>query len=149
MLPGLFSSCRDQSLLSSCNAQASHCHDFSCCRTLSLAHSGFSSVALQLQGTGSIAVVHKLSCSGACGIFRDQGSNACLLHWQADSSPPSRQGNTVVLLIDLISVLLCHREQGGLRRGREMEERLVSGTVKTHTTHQLSVLSCIAYFMEP
>ena len=26
-----------------------------------------------------------LSCSEACEIFSDQGSNPCLLHWQADS----------------------------------------------------------------
>ena len=26
-----------------------------------------------------------LSCSSACGIFLDQGSNPCPLHWQADS----------------------------------------------------------------
>ena len=26
-----------------------------------------------------------LSCSAACGIFPDQGSNSCPLHWQADS----------------------------------------------------------------
>ena len=40
----------------------------------------------------SIAVVHGLSCSKACGIFPDQGSNPCALHWQGDSpakgSPP-------------------------------------------------------------
>ena len=29
----------------------------------------------------------------ACGILLDQGSNPRLLHWQADSSPLSRQGN--------------------------------------------------------
>ena len=28
---------------------------------------------------------HGLSCSVACGIFPDQGSNPCSLHWQADS----------------------------------------------------------------
>ena len=28
---------------------------------------------------------HGLSCSEACGIFPDQGSNLCPLHWQADS----------------------------------------------------------------
>ena len=33
----------------------------------------------------SVVVVHGLSCSMACGIFPDQGSNPCLLHWQADS----------------------------------------------------------------
>ena len=27
---------------------------------------------------GSVAVVHRLSCSAACGIFPDQGSNSCV-----------------------------------------------------------------------
>ena len=35
--------------------------------------------------TGSVAVAQGLSCSAACGIFPDQGSNLCTLHWQADS----------------------------------------------------------------
>ena len=30
-------------------------------------------------------MAHGLSCSAACGIFPDQGSNPCPLHWQADS----------------------------------------------------------------
>ena len=34
---------------------------------------------------GSVVVVHGLSCSGACGIFPDQGSNPCPLRWQPDS----------------------------------------------------------------
>ena len=38
-------------------------------------------VALGLWNTGSGAVVHGLSCSAACGIFLDQGSNPCPLHW--------------------------------------------------------------------
>ena len=29
--------------------------------------------------------------SDACGIFPDQGSNPCPLHWQADSLPVSHQ----------------------------------------------------------
>ena len=29
---------------------------------------------------------HGLSCSAACGIFPDQGSNPCSLHWQVDSN---------------------------------------------------------------
>ena len=33
----------------------------------------------------------QLSCSLACGIFLDQGSNARLLHWQVDSLPVSCQ----------------------------------------------------------
>ena len=32
-----------------------------------------------------VAVSHGLSCSKACGIFLDQGSNLCPLHWQGDS----------------------------------------------------------------
>ena len=34
-----------------------------------------------------------LSCSAACGIFPDQGSNPCPLHWQADSQPLCHQGS--------------------------------------------------------
>ena len=34
---------------------------------------------------GSVVVVYRLSCSAAFGIFPDQGSNQCPLHWQADS----------------------------------------------------------------
>ena len=33
----------------------------------------------------SAAVAHGLICPEACGIFEDQGSNLCPLHWQADS----------------------------------------------------------------
>ena len=44
-------------------------------------------VAPGLQGTGPIVVAHGLSCSVACGILQDQGSNPCLLHWQVDSLP--------------------------------------------------------------
>ena len=46
---------------------------------------------LLLQSTGSrhsvsVAVAHRLNCCMACGgIFLDQGSNPCRLHWQGDS----------------------------------------------------------------
>ena len=33
------------------------------------------------------------SCSAACGILPDQGSNPCPLHWQADSQPLRHQGS--------------------------------------------------------
>ena len=39
----------------------------------------------QLWHAGSVVVAHGLCCSTACGIFPDQGSNLCPLHWQADS----------------------------------------------------------------
>ena len=43
--------------------------------------------------TGSVVVAHGPSCSAACGIFPDQGSNPCPLHWQADSQPLCHQGS--------------------------------------------------------
>ena len=42
---------------------------------------------------GSAVVAHGPSCSVACGIFPDQGSNPCPLHWQADSQPLRHQGS--------------------------------------------------------
>ena len=53
---------------------------------------------LLLRSTGSrrtVSVVeaHGPSCSAACGIFPDQGSNPCPLHWQADSQPLCHKGS--------------------------------------------------------
>ena len=61
--------------------------------------SGFSLwwfLVLQSTGSrriGSVVVVHRLSCSAACGIFLDQGLNLCPLHWQVDSNPLHHQGS--------------------------------------------------------
>ena len=41
----------------------------------------------------SVVVAHGLSCSAACGISLDQGSNPCPLHWQTDSQPLHHQGS--------------------------------------------------------
>jgi len=37
--------------------------------------------------------VHGLSCSAACGIFAEKGSNLCPLHWQVDSYLLYHQGS--------------------------------------------------------
>ena len=42
---------------------------------------------------GSVVVAHGPSCSAACGILPDQGSNPCPLRWQADSQPLRHQGS--------------------------------------------------------
>ena len=42
---------------------------------------------------GSVIVAHGPSCSEACGIFPDHGSNPCPLHSQADSQPLHHQGS--------------------------------------------------------
>ena len=59
---------------------------------------------LLLRSTGSrragAAIVAKgPSCSAVCGIFPDQGSNPCPLHWQADSQPLRHQGSPGLLLL--------------------------------------------------
>ena len=71
---------------------ASGGHSSSRCAGLSLAW------PLLLRSTGSrragsVVVAHGPSCSAACGIFPEQGSNPCPLHWQADSQPLRHQGN--------------------------------------------------------
>ena len=60
-------------LFSSCDAWASYCNGFSCCKEWAL-------------GTwASVVVVCELGCSPVCGIFPDQGLNQCLLHCKVDS----------------------------------------------------------------
>ena len=78
-----FSSCSEWGLLC-CGAQASHCSGFSCCGARAL---GMQAQQLWLMGSKAQAqqLWHRLSCSTACGIFPDQVSNLCPLHWQADS----------------------------------------------------------------
>ena len=57
---------------------------------------------------GSVIVAHELSCSAACGIFPDQGSNPCPLQWQADSQPLRHQGSPRVCLFELwFSLGIC------------------------------------------
>ena len=48
-------------------------------------HEGSFIVFPELYSTGSVVVTQGLSRSEECGIFLDQGSNLCLLHWQAGS----------------------------------------------------------------
>ena len=66
---------------------ASGGHSSSRCTGLSLSR------PLLLRSTGSVIVAHGPSRSTACGIFPDQGSNPCPLHWQADSQPLHHQGS--------------------------------------------------------
>ena len=92
---------------------ASGGHSSSRCAGLSLSR------PLLLQSTGSrsagsVIVAHGPNCSAACGIFPDQGSNPCPLHWQADSQPLRHQGSphpflskAVLLALQSPSVLVC------------------------------------------
>ena len=50
-------------------------------------------LASELQHSGSVAVLHGLGCSTACGIFLDRGSNPCPLCWQVGSYPLYHPGS--------------------------------------------------------
>ena len=74
---------------------ASGGHSSSRCAGLSLSR------PLLLRSTGSrradsAVVAHGSSCSAACGILPDQGSNPCPLHWQADSQPLRHRGSPLL-----------------------------------------------------
>ena len=88
----LFSGYSKRGLLSSCGAQASHCSGFSCCRARALDIWASVVETPRLQSTGPVVVVQRLSCSVACGIFPDKGSNPCFLHWQVvfTTEPPGK-----------------------------------------------------------
>ena len=92
LLCRLFSACGERGFA----IRTSHCHGFSCCGVWEYGLWGkWTSVVVvpKLQNTGSADVVHRLSCSAACGIFLAEGSNPHLLSWQADSLPLSHQGS--------------------------------------------------------
>ena len=85
---------------------ASGGHSSSRCAGLSLSR------PLLLRSTGSkragsVVVAHGPSCSAACGIFPDQGSNPCPLHWQADSQPLRHQGSPMGFLSCSIDLHFC------------------------------------------
>ena len=62
--------------------------------------------SMGLESTGSVVTARGLSCSSACGIFLDQGSNPCPLHWQADSYPLCHQGSPTFLTVFSVSAEL-------------------------------------------
>ena len=85
---------------------ASGGHSSSQCTGLSLSR------PLLLRSTGSrragsVIVAHGPSCSAACGVFPDQGSNPRPLHWQADSQPLRHQGSPIgIFLIEVYFIYI-------------------------------------------
>ena len=86
------SSCGELGATLRCSAWASHCGGFSCCGARALGAwasvvvaRGLSSCGLQAPERRLSSCGARLSCSAACGILPDQGSNPCPLNWQADS----------------------------------------------------------------
>ena len=87
-----FSSCGERGPLSS------RCAGLSSSRPLLLRSTGS-------RRAGSVVVAHGPSCSAACGIFPDQGSSPCPLHWQADSQPLRHQGSPLLYSFILIPIV--------------------------------------------
>ena len=75
---------------------SSRCAGLSLSRPLLLRSTGSRSA-------GSVIVAHRPSCSAACRIFPDQGSNPCPLHWQADSQPLGHQGSPNIAFLSHFS----------------------------------------------
>ena len=81
-------------------AQASHCRGFSYCEARTLGACGLSRCRSQAPEHRLSNCSTRLSCSRACEIFTDQGSNPCLLHWQADSWPLNHQGSPLWCILN-------------------------------------------------
>ena len=104
--------------------QPSHFGGFSRYGALAVGRVGFVLAARGLCSCGfqalehrlKIVVVHRLSCSSACGIFPEQGSNLCFLHWQVDSLPLSYQGQShtgsLIAAVSRSVVSDCFRPHG-------------------------------------
>ena len=96
-----FSSCRERGLLFVA------VHGLLIAVASLVAEHGLQACGLQqLWHMGSVVVAHGLCCSAACGIFLDQGSNPCSLHWQADSQPLRHQGSPRIKFLSLSSLAL-------------------------------------------
>ena len=90
----VFISVRGLSLVAASGGHSSsRCAGLSLSRPLLLRSTGSRRV-------GSVVVAHGPSRSAACGIFPDQGSNPCPLHWQADSQPLRHQGSPPLCFCD-------------------------------------------------
>ena len=111
---------------------ASGGHSSSRCAGLSL------SWPLLLRSTGSrrtasVAVAHGHSCSAACGILPDQGSNPCPLHWQADSQPLCHQGSPYLLFLSFLLV------EGAQTRSQESRFLSLSALSRTCDLKKLNL----------
>ena len=85
----LFLWCPGCGRLSGCGDWAPHCGAFCFCRAQALGCVISAGAVPGLWSRRPVVVVCKFSCSVACGILPDRGSNPSLLHRQADSIPLS------------------------------------------------------------
>ena len=97
----VFVSVRGLSLVAASGGHSSsRCADLSLSRPLLLWSTGS-------RRAGSAIVAHGPSCSAACGILPDQGSNPCPLHCQADSQPLCHQGSPTIFFLICFTWVSC------------------------------------------
>ena len=87
-----------------------------------------------------------LSCFAVCGIFPDQGSNWCALHWQVDSYPLHYQGSPIChplkkKLLILRASLVVQWLRICLARVQSLIQELRSHIPNTHTAISFSLKS--------
>ena len=100
LLCWVFVSVRGLSLVAASGGHSSsRCAGLSLSRPLLLRSTGS-------RHAGSVVVAQGPSCSAACRIFPDQGSNPCPLHRQADSQPLRHQGSSVGRYLITVSISL-------------------------------------------
>ena len=132
LLYGLFSSCGEQGLLSSCVHKILIAVAFLEWSTGSRAHG---------PRTDSVVVVHGPSCPAARGVFPDQGSNLCLMHWHVGSLPLSHQGSPVSLFMLVIRVkkfLRCKRDCKKCSIQRKLFPRIYSQVVYCNLSESIA-----------
>ena len=95
-----FSSCSKQGLLSGCGAKI----------RLLIAVASLVAEHGALGVGVSVVEANGLSCPTVCGIFPDQGSNLCPLHWQAYSTGPPGKSLFCILLYKIKGKSLRHSE---------------------------------------
>ena len=92
LLCWVFVSVRGLSLVAASGGHSSlQCAGLSLSRPLLLQSTGS-------RRAGSVVVAHGCSCSAACGIFPDQGSNPCPLHWPGRFLTTGPPGKTHLIL---------------------------------------------------
>ena len=84
----------------------------------------------------SVVAAHRLSCSLACGIFPDQGSNLCTLHWQADAYPLHHQGNPFTTFCPTVRSMLGLPWCSSLRIYFPMQGTRVQSLVRELRSHR-------------
>ena len=113
--PRTFSSCRVEVTLQLC-CRTFHCRGFSSPATQAAGARASVAAACRLSSAGSVDVVHRFSCHAARGVFPEERSDQCPLHWQVDSYPPYHQASLVyTIIIPILQIkILRHMEINNL-----------------------------------